>query len=153
MATAAMLFVLTLAMAAGLVAVTMAAWVPQVKAAFDFRTSIAEALSATIDSGGIDAGIQQYRELKASKTSTYNFNEDQLNSLGYRLLRASKFNEAIRVFELNIESFPRSSNAYDSAAEGYLRAGNKAQAIAHYEMALQLNPKNANSRVMLRKLN
>jgi len=153
MATAAMLFVLTLAMAAGLVAVTMAAWVPQVKAAFDFRTSIAEALSATIDSGGIDAGIQQYRELKAAKTSTYNFNEDQLNSLGYRLLRASKFNEAIRVFELNIESFPRSSNAYDSAAEGYLRAGNKAQAIAHYEMALQLNPKNANSRVMLRKLN
>src|SRR6266404_1075906 len=41
MATAGLLFVLTLAMGAGIFAVTMAIWVPQVKAAFDPRKSIA----------------------------------------------------------------------------------------------------------------
>src|SRR5579863_4947671 len=53
-AAAAMLFVLTLAMIAGLFAVATAQWVPQVKAAYDGRKSIAETLSATIASSGID---------------------------------------------------------------------------------------------------
>jgi len=53
MATAGMLFVLTLAMAAGLFAATMAIWVPDVKAGFDPRKSISETLSATIASSGL----------------------------------------------------------------------------------------------------
>jgi uncharacterized membrane protein len=152
MAAAGMLFVATLLMAAGLFATTMATWVPQVRAAFDFRKSIAETLSTTIDLGGIDRAVQQYRELKSAQASVYNFNEEQLNALGYRLIRAKKFSEGIRIFQLNVENFPRSSNAYDSLAEGYLRAGDKAQAIAKYETAIQLNPKNLNSKVMLQKL-
>ena len=157
MATASMLFVVTLLMAAGLFATTMATWVPQVRAAFDFRKSIAETLSATIQSSGIDRAVQQYHELqyhevKSAQASVYNFNEEQLNALGYRLIRAKKFSEGIRIFQLNVENFPRSSNAYDSLAEGYLRAGDKAQAVANYERALQLNPKNLNSKVMLQKL-
>ena len=151
MATAVMLFVLTLAMAAGLFAVTLAFWVPQVKAAFDFRKSIAETLSGTIESSGIDQAVRQYRELKSAQDSTYNFNEDQLNSLGYRLIREKKFSDGIRIFQLNIEAFSRSSNAYDSLAEGYLRAGDKAQAIANYEKALRINPKNLNAKLMLQK--
>jgi len=158
MAAASMLFVVTLLMAAGLFATTMATWVPQVRAAFDFRKSIAETLSATIQSSGIDRAVQQYHELqyhevKSAPVSVYNFNEEQLNALGYRLIRAKKFSEGIRIFQLNVENFPRSSNAYDSLAEGYLRAGDKAQAVANYERALQLNPKNLNSKVMLQKLN
>jgi uncharacterized membrane protein len=152
MAAASMLFVVTLLMAAGLFATTMATWVPQVRAAFDFRKSIAETLSATIQSSGIDRAVQQYQELKSAQDSDYNFNEEQLNALGYRLIRAKKFSEGIRIFQLNVENFPRSSNAYDSLAEGYLRAGDKAQAVANYERALQLNPKNLNSKVMLQKL-
>jgi len=153
MATAGMLFVVTLLMAAGLFATTMATWVPQVRAAFDLRKSIAETLSTTIDASGIDRAIQQYHELKSAQASVYNFNEEQLNALGYRLIRAKKFSEGIRIFQLNVENFPRSSNAYDSLAEGYLRAGDKAQAIANYERAIELNPKNLNSKVMLQKLN
>ena len=158
MAAASMLFVVTLLMAAGLFATTMATWVPQVRAAFDFRKSIAETLSATIQSSGIEQAVQQYHELqyhevKSAPVSVYNFNEEQLNALGYRLIRAKKFSEGIRIFQLNVENFPRSSNAYDSLAEGYLRAGDKAQAIANYERALRLNPKNLNSKVMLQKLN
>jgi tetratricopeptide (TPR) repeat protein len=126
--------------------------VPQVKAAFDFRKSIAETLSATINSSGIDHAMEQYRDLKASKDTTYNFDEEQLNGLGYRLLRAHKLSEAIRIFRLNIEIYPQSGNVYDSLAEAYLQAGDKSQAIANCQKSLELNPNNANAKVMLEKL-
>ena len=153
MATAGMLFVVTLGMGAGLFAVTMAVWVPQLKAAYDPRKSIAETLSATIDSSGIDRAVQQYDELKTAAPATYNFEEDELNALGYRLLRTKKLREAVRVLQLNVEAYPRSSNVYDSLGEAYMDEGNKPLAIANYQKSLQLNPKNKNGALMLQKLN
>ena len=153
MATAAMLFVLTFAMLAGLFAATMADWLPKVEAAFDSRKSVAETLWANMASGGsVEQAVQQYHTLKAAQPATYNFSEGQLNALGYRLLRAKRFNDAIRIMQLNLEVYPRSANAYDSLAESYMRAGDKPQAIANYEKSLQLNPKNANAAVWLKKL-
>src|SRR6266705_1977259 len=105
LATAGGLFVLTLAMGAGIFAVSMAIWVPDVKAGFDSRRSISETLSATIASSGIDHAVQQYHDLKAVHRATYNFDEDQLNSLGYQLLNTGKVTEAIRIFQLNIEAY------------------------------------------------
>ncbi len=52
-----------------------------------------------------------------------------------------------------MEAFPKSGNTYDSLAEGYMDDGDKAQAVANYQKSLQLNPKNRNAVVMLRKLN
>ena len=152
MATAGMLFVLTLAMAAGIFAVGMAVWVPQVKAAYDPRISIAETLSSTIASSGIDAAIKQYHDLKAAGNTTYNFDEGELNALGYQLIRTKKFEEAIRIFQLNVEAYPQSSNVYDSLGEAYMDDGNKPQAIANYQKSVQLNPKNRNAIVYLQKL-
>jgi hypothetical protein len=152
MATAGLLFVLTLGMIAGLFAVTLSIWVPQVKAAFDPRQSIAETLSATIASSGIDTAIQQYHELKATAPATYNFDEGQLNGLGYRLIRAGNFKEAIRILQLNVEAYPQASNVYDSLGEAYMDDGNKPQAIANYQKSLQLNPKNGGAVKMLQKL-
>jgi uncharacterized membrane protein len=151
-ATAGLLSVLTLAMAAGIFAVTMIVWVPDVKAGFDPRTSIAETLSTTIASRGIDQATQQYRRLKASKPAAYNFDEGELNTLGYQLIRKKKFEEAIRILQLNVEAYPRSSNAYDSLGEAYMDDGNEAPAIADYRKAIQLNPNNGNAAAMLRKL-
>ena len=152
MATAGLLFILTLAMIAGLFGVTAAAWVPQVKAAFDPRRSITETLSPTIASSGVDAAIKQYRDLKAAQPVTYNFDEDELNSLGYRLLNAKKFNDAIRILQLNAEAYPQSSNVYDSLGEAYMDDGDKPQAIANYQKSLELNPKNGGAVKMLQKL-
>jgi len=152
LATAGLLFVCTLGMVAGTFAVTMAIWVPQVRAGFDPRISVAETLSKTISTGGIDQAIQQYHALKTTEPSTYNFDESQLNSLGYRLIRKKDFKAAIRIFQLNIESFPKSSNAYDSLAEAYMDDGDKPLAIANYQKALELNPNNGNSASMMKKL-
>ena len=152
MAMAATLMLLTLAMGAGVFAVAATVWMPTIKAAYDSRKSIAQTLSVTIESAGIDAAVKQYRDLAATNHPTWNFDESQLNTLGYQFLRAKKFNEAIRIFRLNVDAYPRSSNAWDSLAEAYLKDGNKPQSIANYRKALQLNPQNGNAAEALRKL-
>ena len=152
LATSSALSVLTLAMSAGIFAVTMAVWVPDVKAGFDSRTSIAETLSATIASRGVDQAAEQYRHLKVAVSATYNFDEGELDTLGYQLIQKKKFKQAIRMLQLNIEAYPRSSNAYDSLGEAYADDGNKSQAIASYRKAVQLNPNNRNSVLALQKL-
>lgn len=153
MATAILLFVLTLGLAAGTFAVTASVWAPTVKAAFDPRKSIAETLSATIATNGMDAAAKQYRELKAAAPRAYNFDENELNALGYQLIQAKKFTDAIRVFQLNVEAYPQSSNVYDSLGEAYMDHGIKPEAIANYRKSLQLNPRNRNAVLMLQKLN
>jgi tetratricopeptide (TPR) repeat protein len=143
---------MTLATAAGVVIVTAAEWVPDFRKGFDFRTPVAITLSSTIERRGIDAAVQQYRALRATPPANYNFDEAELNSLGYRLLRGKRVPEAIRIFRLNAETYPKSSNAYDSLGDAYNNAGNKGQAIAYYQQAILLNPKNYNAIAMLEKL-
>jgi tetratricopeptide (TPR) repeat protein len=130
----------------------MAAFLPNIKRAYDTRTSIAETLSATIATGGIDRAAEQYHEVKAAASTTYNLDEDELNALGYQLIQAHKLPQAIRIFQLNVEAYPNSGNTYDSLAEAYMDDGNKSQAIAYYQRSLQLNPKNSNAVKMLQKL-
>lgn len=153
LAMAAGLFALTVVMGAGIIAVTMVAFLPNIKKAFDSRKSIADTLSATIASSGIDQAAKQYDELKAAAPSTYDFDENEVNSLGYQLLQANKYKQAIRIFQLNVEAYPQSSNTWDSLAEAYMDDGDKAQAIANYQRSLQINPKNVNGAKMLQKLN
>jgi tetratricopeptide (TPR) repeat protein len=151
-AMAAGLFVLTVAMGAGIFAVTMGVWLPRVKAAYDSRKSIAETLSATIASSGIDQAVSQYHELKAAAPAIYNFDEDELNNLGYQLIKTKKFTEAILIFQLNVEAYPQSGNVYDSLGEAYMDDGDKPLAIANYQKSLQLNPENVNAVKRLQKL-
>jgi tetratricopeptide (TPR) repeat protein len=152
MAVAVALFVLTLGMGAGIFGATLVMWTPRIKQAFDARKSVTQVLSATIAAGGADAAAKQYHDLKASAPSTYNFDEGELNDLGYQLIRSNQFKPAIRILQLNVEAYPQSSNAYDSLGEAYMDDGEKAQAIGNYEKSLQLNPKNGNAVKMLEKL-
>jgi tetratricopeptide (TPR) repeat protein len=153
LAMAAGLFVLTVMLGAGIVAVTMAGFLPNIKRAYDSRRSIADTLSATLATSGIDQAAKQYHEVKAAAPATYNLDEDELNALGYQLIQSHQFKHAIRVFQLNVEAYPQSGNTYDSLGEAYMDDGNKAQAVANYQRSLQINPRNANAVKMLQKLN
>ena len=149
---AGVVFGMTLATAAGVVIVTAANWIPDFRKGFDFRTPVAVTLSSTLERRGIDAAVLQYRALRATPPANYNFDEAELNSLGYRLLRRKRFPEAIRILQLNAEAYPKSSNTWDSLGDAYNRAGNKPEAIAYYEKAVRLDPKNYNALAMLQKL-
>lgn len=77
--------------------------------------------------------------------SRYEFNEEALNNLGYEYLTAGKLNEALILFKLIVDEFPRSSNAYDSYAEALMKSGSKEAAIEHYQKSLSFNPDNTNA--------
>ena len=81
--------------------------------------------------------------------------EGEFNKTGYRLLGRDQFEEAIFVFQMTADAFPDSPNAWDSLAEGYLRAGDKQKAMEYYNKAIQMDPKGPtgkNAREMLRKM-
>jgi energy-coupling factor transporter ATP-binding protein EcfA2 len=106
---------------------------PTGKATYDTRKSIAATLSATIASSGIDEAAKQYHDLTAAGPAPYNFDEDELNTLGYQLIRANKFKEAIRILKLNVEACPQSGNVYDTLGEAYMGACN--QAAGHRQLS------------------
>lgn len=116
------------------------------------RKSIAEALLKTIQEQNVEAAIKQYHELKATEPTAYDFGEDELIGLGYQLLERKKFKDAIRVFELNVEAYPSSYNAYDSLGEAYMDNGDKDLAIKNYKKSLALNQANENAKKMLKQL-
>ena len=117
------------------------------------RKSIAELLLQTISSSGIDAATRQYHQLKSTQLDVYNFDEAELNTLGYQLLGKKNFKGAICIFQLNVEAYPQSGNAYDSLAEAYMDNGDTRLAIANYQKSLELDPSNSNAVEMLKKLN
>jgi hypothetical protein len=117
------------------------------------RKSIAEALLKTIQQQNVEAAIKQYREMKSTQASAYDFGEEELNHLGYQLLEMKRFKDAIRILELNVEVYPLSANVYDSLGEAYMDDGNKELAIKNYKKSLELEPANSNAVEKLKKLN
>jgi hypothetical protein len=110
-----------------------------------FKPGIAKTLYQIITAEGIDSAAGKYRDLKKNQPDAYDFQERELNGLGYNLLGQKKIKEAIKVFQLNVEAYPESSNVYDSLGEAYMLNGEKAPAIENYEKSLKLNPNNANA--------
>ncbi len=116
------------------------------------KISLTETLYKEIQEKGIAPARELYEKLKTEKSAEYNFREDQLNSLGYRLLREKKIKEAVAVLEWNVAANPKSANAYDSLAEAYLADSQTDKAIKSYEKSLELNPKNENAAAALKKI-
>lgn len=122
--------------------VTTETWITQVYESLlgQARKSISEPLTHTIVKEGIDAAIEQYHELKNNQPDSYDFGENNLNMLGYQLLWRNMHEAAIKVFKLNVQSYPQSANPYDSLGEAYMASGNEELAIENYEKALEINP-------------
>jgi hypothetical protein len=110
------------------------------------------ALIGTLADAGVAAAVERYRELRRTSAEAYDFGEDHLNQLGYALLQKQRIDDAIAIFELNVEFFPEAANPYDSLAEAYMLAGKTEQARASYRKSLELDPANTNAAKMLEQL-
>jgi uncharacterized membrane protein len=152
LAMAGGLVAISLIMSAGVAAASMAFFVPSFRTAFDSRPSISAALAQTIRTAGMDAALAQYRALKAAPKPVYNFDEDELNALGYQLIRDRNYKGAIRIFLLNTEVYPKSGNSWDSLGEAYMDDGDIADAVANYHRSLAINPANQNAKAMLARM-
>jgi CubicO group peptidase (beta-lactamase class C family) len=116
------------------------------------KVPVADVLLKTIEAKGITAGLAQYHDLKTQQSSVYDFREEELNRLGYQLMQAKKLREAIEIFKLNVEEYPKGFNTYDSLGEAYMTSGDTALAVQNYKKSLELNPQNTNAVDMLKRL-
>ena len=112
---------------------------------------LVDQLNQTIEKEGVAEAINQFNKLKSDKES-YSYNERELNLLGYSYLRANKIEEAIAIFKLNIQEYPKSWNVYDSYAEALMVNGENEGAIENYKKSLELNPNNKQGIEQLKKL-
>jgi len=99
-----------------------------------------------------DQGAERAMELFATQLKDGTIPEGTVNNVGYHLLWREHAIEAIRIFRLNTQIHPQSSNAFDSLGEGYMVSGDKTQAIENYEKSLALDPGNSNAAAQLKKL-
>jgi imidazolonepropionase-like amidohydrolase len=116
------------------------------------RISVADVLAKTIEDQGGDAAVTQYRELKSTQPGAYNFNEAQLNELGNQLLSRKRVKDAIKILQLNVEAYPKSSNVYDSLGKAYSDNGDAQQALENYEKSIQLGSRNSGAIEKIRQL-
>jgi uncharacterized membrane protein len=114
--------------------------------------SLANSLSATIDSDGVDAAVSRYRSLEQQGFKGFTENENATNDLGYLLLGRHQAAAAVQIFRLNTESHPTSANAFDSMGEAQIAAGDIAGATASYATALRLDPNFRSSAIAYAKL-
>jgi len=116
------------------------------------KPPVVDALSGALESGGAEAAIARYHELKEHHPDEYDFGEDQLNNLCYLLMGSGDLEGAIAVCKLNVELFPDAFNPYDSLGEAYMEAGETELAIRNYAKSLELNPENTNAVRQLMRL-
>ena len=98
----------------------------------------------------LDNGIEEAKIL--IKESKFKLSETDLNAKGYEMIKRTLYKKAIDLFTLEILSFPKSYDAYDSLAEAYLMDGQIDKAIENYKESLELNPENTNAKEKLKEL-
>jgi tetratricopeptide (TPR) repeat protein len=78
--------------------------------------------------------------------------EQDLNWLGYELLKKERFDKALAVFNIVLKEKPQSANAYDSLGDAYEQMGHKKDAMAAFQKVLALDPNAKASKAKLERL-
>jgi tetratricopeptide (TPR) repeat protein len=117
------------------------------------KPPISDIVLSTIYEKGIDSATALYHSLYNTKRNDYDFDEDQLNSISYKLINNGMYQYAIGLLKLNSETYPDSYIIYDGLGEAYMLNGNNGPAIRCFAKALKINPKDTNAQDLLNKLN
>jgi len=107
-------------------------------------TTLARVLTAALDSGGAQAAVARYRQLRERDLASgrYDFSESSLNELARTLAAQGKTAEAATLLELNAEFYPQSGQVEFQLGEVYRMRGERDKAIVHYRMAQEKDPNN-----------
>ena len=115
-------------------------------------TVVEEIWTALHQPGGLERARKLYDEAKGRDKNAVLIPEAEANQLGYQLLQAGNHKDAIVVFQMNVEEYPRSANVYDSLSDGYLAMGNKEEALKYAEKAIQALDKDTNATTEFKQL-
>ena len=78
--------------------------------------------------------------------------ESMINAMGYELLENGEIDAAIKVFDLNANTFPSSANTWDSLAEAVMTKGAYESAIRYYRVSLELDPESRHAAQMIERM-
>jgi len=111
------------------------------------KPSIGSAVGEKVYNGTVEKAVSFFHQAKLQAKEKYDFTnlESELNTLGYSLLSKKRSKDAVAIFKLNTEEFPKSWNAFDSYGEALMKDGQKEAAIENYRLSLSLNPDNTNA--------
>jgi CubicO group peptidase (beta-lactamase class C family) len=115
---------------------------------YDHYDSPAIRFAITVHEKGAAAGMKEF----SAEIANGSLSENALNQEGYNLMNGKHLDDAVLVFQKNVELHPASANAYDSLGEAYMNNHQNDLAIKNYEKSLELDPKNSNAESMLKKL-
>jgi CubicO group peptidase (beta-lactamase class C family) len=115
-----------------------------------FKKSTARTFAKVMQKEGFDSAMQWMN--KVTNDPSYNFQENEINELGYFLINKKKPEQALEIFKANVNAFPESWNAYDSLGEIYLSLGDKDNAKINYQKSVALNPLSKTGNKALKKL-
>lgn len=109
-------------------------------------------LTDVAQTSGADSAIAAYRALRQRYygSDAYDFTEPSLNIAAFRLGRANRFDEALRLLGLNAELFPNSSAMEVFRGNIQLMRGDTTAAAAAFREALKRDPKNEEAAGRLR---
>jgi tetratricopeptide (TPR) repeat protein len=102
------------------------------------KPAVADTLLGLLIQGDVNGALALHEKLRRARPNDFDFGEQQLNGLGYGMIRHGAVPGAIALFRRNAELFPASGNAFDSLAEGYLAAGDSLRAAEAYESVLRV---------------
>ncbi len=113
------------------------------------QASAARTVFELLGEGAGDNAISQVLADRESESPGYFYFEAEFNAYGYAFIQQDRIDEAVRMFEINVELFPESWNVYDSLGEALLRKGETDRAAAMYEKSLALNPESPSGKEAL----
>ena len=100
---------------------------------------LTQELAQVIDTGGIPSAVARYKSLreKEAMLGRWDFTEWEMNLWSEKLAAAGRDAEAIAMYELNLEYFPRSTSILGSIARLY-ETSDRSKAIGYWERALAI---------------
>jgi len=109
---------------------------------------IRDTLMSIVQKEGIEIALDTYANLKINEVGKINFDKYQLDILGEALMEKKRYEEALKIFQKNIDEYPNYASGYESIGNAHLALKDTLKAKEFYEKALD---KNIGSRI-LRKL-
>lgn len=102
------------------------------------KPSIGREVAAAYRRAGVEKAVDHYRTLRETVPDRWRFDESELNSVGYWLLRRKAIDDAVAIFRLNVEMYPEAPNPHNSLGDTYLAADRLAEAVESYRRAVTL---------------
>ena len=99
----------------------------------------------TVEKKGIDEAVSTYHKLHDEYYGgfTYDFKDHTLVKVVQMLNKDGKYDDALKIAQLNLKMYPDSGVAYYGLAEAYKGKGDKENAVKNYKKAIELMPRAA----------